>query len=124
MSPAAELGRPRTARGPARRDTQSAAGAHPEDVAAALGLHRKTVYAWLAKYREGGEDALRAQPVPGRPPKLGGPQLSRLYALIAGQDGCPCGVVDARPARPGRQIRRPHVRPRAPRRGALLSTSL
>jgi len=24
--------------------------------------------------------------VPGRPPKLGGPQLSRLYALIAGQD--------------------------------------
>ncbi len=61
-------------------------GAHPEDVAAALGLHRKTVYGWLAKYREGGEDALRAQPVPGRPPKLGGPQLSRLYALIAGRD--------------------------------------
>ena len=61
-------------------------GAHPEDVAAALGLHRKTVYAWLAKYREGGKDALKAQPVPGRPPKLAGPQLSRLYALIAGQD--------------------------------------
>ena len=61
-------------------------GAHPEDVAAALGLHRKTVYAWLAKYREGGKDALKAQPVPGRPPKLGGAQLLRLYALIAGQD--------------------------------------
>ena len=61
-------------------------GAHPEDVAAALGLHRKTVYAWLARYREGGKDALKAQPVPGRPPKLAGPQLSRLYALIAGQD--------------------------------------
>ena len=61
-------------------------GAHPEDVAAALGLHRKTVYDWLAKYREGGKDALKARPVPGRPPKLGGPQLSRLYALIAGQD--------------------------------------
>ena len=61
-------------------------GAHPEDVAAALGLHRKTVYGWLAKYREGGKDALRAQPVPGRPPKLGGAQLSRLYALIAGRD--------------------------------------
>ena len=50
-------------------------GAHPEDVAAALGLHRKTVYDWLAKYREGGKDALKARPVPGRPPKLGGPQL-------------------------------------------------
>ena len=61
-------------------------GAHPEDVAAALGLHRKTVYDWLAKYREGGKDALRARAVPGRPPKLGGPQLARLYALIAGQD--------------------------------------
>src|ERR1039457_1632211 len=61
-------------------------GAHPEDVAAALGLHRKTVYGWLAKYREGGKDALKAQPVPGRPPKLNGQQLSRLYALIAGED--------------------------------------
>lgn len=61
-------------------------GAHPEDVAAALGLHRKTVYAWLAKYREGGKDALKARAVPGRPPKLGGPQLSRLYALISGYE--------------------------------------
>jgi transposase len=61
-------------------------GAHPEDVAAALGLHRKTVYDWLAKYREGGTDALRARPVPGRPPKLGGPELSRLFTLIVGRD--------------------------------------
>src|SRR5437763_16321581 len=61
-------------------------GAHPEDVAAALGLHRKTVYGWLAKYREGGKDSLKARPVPGRPPKLGGSQLSRLYALIVGKD--------------------------------------
>jgi transposase len=61
-------------------------GAHPEDVAAALGLHRKTVYGWLAKYREGGKDALAARPVPGRPPKLGGQQMARLYGLIVGQD--------------------------------------
>jgi len=61
-------------------------GAHPEDVAAALGLHRKTVYGWLAKYREGGKDALTARPVPGRPPKMAGPQLSRLYSLIVGRD--------------------------------------
>jgi transposase len=41
---------------------------------------------WLAKYREGGRDALKARPVPGRPPKLSGPQLRRLYALIVGAD--------------------------------------
>src|ERR1022692_5000263 len=61
-------------------------GAHPEDVAAALGLHRKTVYGWLAKYREGGKGALLARPVPGRPTKLAGPQISRLYSLIVGRD--------------------------------------
>ena len=65
---------------------QVGAGAHPEDVAAALGLHRKTVYGWLAKYREGGKGALLARPVPGRPPRLAGPQLARLYALIVGTD--------------------------------------
>lgn len=61
-------------------------GVHPEDVAASLGMGRGTVYGWLAKYREGGRDALRARPVPGRPRKLSGPQLRRLYALIAGTD--------------------------------------
>src|SRR5512135_3375809 len=65
---------------------QVTAGAHPEDVAAALGLHRKTVYGWLAKYREGGREALRAKPVPGRPPKLSDAQLRRVYALIVGSD--------------------------------------
>ena len=40
---------------------QVGAGAHPEDVAAALGMHRKTVYGWLAKYREGGKELLRAR---------------------------------------------------------------
>jgi transposase len=61
-------------------------GAHPDDVAAVLGLNRSTVYGWLAKYREGGRDALRARPVPGRPPKLSGSQIARLYELIVGVD--------------------------------------
>jgi transposase len=61
-------------------------GVHPEDVAASLGMGRGTVYGWLARYREGGKDALRARPVPGRPPKLSGEQMRRLYALIAGAD--------------------------------------
>jgi transposase len=65
---------------------QVESGAHPEDVAETLGLARGTVYMWLAKYREGGKDALRAKPVPGRPPKLSGDQLRRLYRLVVGSD--------------------------------------
>jgi transposase len=65
---------------------QIQAGAHPEAIAEALGLARSTVFAWMANYREGGLDALRARPVPGRPPKLEGTQLQRLYGLIVGND--------------------------------------
>src|SRR3954465_5019269 len=61
-------------------------GVHPEDVAASLGMGRGTGYGWLAKYRGGGRDALKARPVPGRPPKLSGEQMRRLYTLIAGAD--------------------------------------
>jgi transposase len=61
-------------------------GVHPEEVAAALGMTRAAVYGWLAKYREGGLEALKARPVPGRPPKLQGPQLARLYGLVVGND--------------------------------------
>ena len=62
------------------------AGRHPEQVAVTLGLHRKTVYGWLAQLRDGGEDALRAKPVPGRPPVLTGEQMQRLYELVVGTD--------------------------------------
>jgi transposase len=65
---------------------QIQAGAHPEAIAEALGLARSTVFAWVANYRDGGLDALRARPVPGRPPKLSGAQLQRLSALIVGND--------------------------------------
>jgi transposase len=61
-------------------------GAHPEDVAAALGMTRAAVYSWLAKYREGGLEALKARPVPGRPPRLSGGQLQRLYTLVVSND--------------------------------------
>ena len=61
-------------------------GAHPEDVAAALGLRRSTVYGWLARFRQGGWEALAAKPVPGRAPKLSGQQLGRLSALVVGAD--------------------------------------
>ncbi len=45
-----------------------------------------SVYGWLAKYREGGKEALRAKPVSGRLPKLSGAQLRRIYALVVGSD--------------------------------------
>jgi transposase len=61
-------------------------GAHPDEVAAGLGMTRAAVYGWLAKYREGGLEALKARPVPGRPPKLSGTQLARLYGLVVGND--------------------------------------
>jgi len=61
-------------------------GAHPEDVAAGLGMTRAAVYGWLAKYREGGLEALQARPVPGRPPTLSGAQLQRVYTLVVGND--------------------------------------
>jgi transposase len=59
---------------------------HPEEVAATLGLRRSTVYGWLAKFREGGWDVLRAKPVAGCPPKLSATQMGRLYALVVGAD--------------------------------------
>jgi transposase len=61
-------------------------GAHPEDVAQALGMTRAAVYGWMAKYREGGLEALKARPVPGRPPSLSGAQLQRVYTLVVGND--------------------------------------
>jgi len=61
-------------------------GAHPEDVAVGLGMTRAAVYGWLAKYREGGLEALKARPVPGRPPSLSGTQLQRIYTLVVGND--------------------------------------
>ena len=60
-------------------------GAHPEEVAAALGMTRAAVYGWLAKYRRAGWGA-QGPPVPGRPPKLSGAQLQRLYTLVVGND--------------------------------------
>lgn len=61
-------------------------GAHPAEVASVLGLSRQAVYSWLSQYEVGGWEALRAKPVPGRPPKLAPEQLRRLYELVVGSD--------------------------------------
>jgi len=57
-------------------------GQSPEIVAAALGINRTTIYDWLAKYRGGGWGALKAKPVPGRPPKLSGRAIKWIYDTV------------------------------------------
>jgi transposase len=62
------------------------AGESPEVVIESLGFSRPRIYEWLAAYREGGTDALRAKPVPGRPRKLSGSQMRRLYRIITSKN--------------------------------------
>jgi transposase len=47
-----------------------------------LGLNRSTVYGWLARYRRGGWDGLKAKPLFGRPPKLDGRALKWIFDTV------------------------------------------
>ncbi|MFQ5677770.1 MAG: IS630 family transposase, partial [bacterium] len=57
-------------------------GESPEFVAAGLGINRRTIYRWLSVYHYGGEDALKAKPIPGKPPKLNGKQMQKLARIL------------------------------------------
>jgi transposase len=61
---------------------QVEAGRSPEAVIAALGFTRPRIYEWLAAYREGGLEALRAKPIAGRPRKLDGKALAWVYRTV------------------------------------------
>ncbi len=61
---------------------QVEAGESPEVVIRVLGMSRARIYEWLAAYREGGDEALKAKKLFGRPPRLTGKQLDRLYRII------------------------------------------
>ena len=61
-------------------------GVHPVSVAESLGLDKSTVYKWLAAERRGGVEALAAKPIPGRPMKLDGDQIQKVYEWVAGGD--------------------------------------
>jgi transposase len=65
-----------------RAVTQVEAGENPEDVINALGFSRSCIYTWLSLYREGGIEALKAKKLDGRPPKLSGKQIKKLYGYV------------------------------------------
>ena len=62
------------------------AGESPEVVIKALGLTRPRIYEWIAKFREGGVEALRSSKASGRPPKLPGTALQKIYRLVVGNN--------------------------------------
>ena len=65
---------------------QVEAGESPEAVIKALGYHRSAIYQWIAKYREGGIEALKTKKISGRPSKLQGKDLQKLYRMIVDKD--------------------------------------
>lgn len=56
------------------------------EAARALGMSKTAVYNWMAAYRRGGLEALKARPVPGAKPKLTADQQRTLFRLVAGKD--------------------------------------
>ena len=57
-------------------------GESPEFVASGLGINRRTIYRWIESYLYGGEDALKAKPIPGAPSKLNAKQLEKLARVV------------------------------------------
>jgi transposase len=58
------------------------AGESPEIVARSMRVGRRTVYGWLAQYRKGGWDALKAKQLFGRPAKLNATAMRWVYKTV------------------------------------------
>jgi transposase len=61
---------------------QVEAGESPEVLYKALGISRAAIYNWLALYAHGGEEALKAKPISGRPPKLNANHMKWLSRIL------------------------------------------
>jgi len=57
-------------------------GIEPHAVAQRLGVDRRSVRRWKRAYLRKGRQSLKAQPIPGRPPRLSLPQRRRLVRYI------------------------------------------
>ena len=53
------------------------------EIARRIGCHASSVLRWRNVLRSGGQDALKAKPAPGRPPRLTSKQKNRLVRLLA-----------------------------------------
>lgn len=51
-------------------------------VAAAFGLNVRTIFTWLAKYANAGDQALLAKPIPGRPPQMSNEQMRSIFETV------------------------------------------
>lgn len=61
-------------------------GESPEAVAKGMGLNRRTIYRWLEAHYYGGEDALKAKPIPGAP--LRHPLIFQTHEKVCFKHGC------------------------------------
>lgn len=62
-----------------------ASGQTVDSVAAAHGVNIRTVFKWLSAYASGGQKALMAKPIPGRPMKLTGEQMRWIADAVRGK---------------------------------------
>ena len=57
-------------------------GQNASDVAEAFGVNVRTVFRWLSNYASGGQTALLAKPIPGRPPKVNADEMRWLERVL------------------------------------------
>ncbi|MDD2770566.1 MAG: helix-turn-helix domain-containing protein, partial [Methylococcus sp.] len=53
-----------------------------QSVAAAYGVNIRSVFRWLADFANGGQQALLAKPIPGRPPKVSTEEMRWLAQAV------------------------------------------
>ena len=57
-------------------------GLQPVEIARKVGVDRRSVRRWKASFLRDGPEAVRAKPLPGRPPRLGRQEKKRLEAIL------------------------------------------